>query len=191
MRVLSRIPAAVVPCAAAVVLCASPVTAVAQRAGTAPAAQQAPTKAAIVAAARDVMQRARYATFTTVDANGQPQSRVVDPLVPDAALVVWIGTNPATRKVAEVRARPRVSLLYFDATGLEYAMVTGTATIVTDRAEKAKHWKAEWAPFYPKRAEDPGYVLIRVVPSRVEVVSPRHSLMNDPKDWRPVGVNLP
>jgi general stress protein 26 len=146
---------------------------------------------AIIAAARDVMQRARYASFTTVDAAGQPQSRIVDPLAPDGQMVVWIGTNPATRKVVEVRANPRVSLLYFDATGLEYAMLTGTAAVVTDRAEKARRWKPEWAPFYPKGAADAAFVLIRVVPSRVEVVSPRHKLMNDSATWRPVGTSLP
>lgn len=176
---------------AAVVLCGAPAGGYAQRAGAAAPTGRAPSKTEIVAAARDVMQRARYATFTTVDANGQPQSRVVDPVAPDSGLVVWIGTNPATRKVGEVRAHPRVSLLYFDATGLEYAMLTGAATVVTDAREKARHWKPEWAPFYPKGAQDPGYVLIRVAPSRVEVVSPRHNLMNAAKDWRPVGVTLP
>lgn len=164
--------------------------------GTAPAAPAAPAapppaKAAIVAAARDVMTRARYATFTTVDAAGHPQSRIMDPQAPDRNLVVWIGTNAATRKVAEVRANPHVSLLYFDAAGLEYAMLTGTATVVTDAAEKVKHWKPEWAPFYPKGAADPAYLLIRMNPTRVEVVSPRHKIMNDPNTWRPAGTTLP
>ena len=157
--------------------------------GQAPAG--APTKAAIVAAARDVMTHARYATLSTVGDSGQPQSRIVDPLVPDKDLTVWIGTNPATRKVGEIRRNGRVTLLYFDAKGLEYATVLGVADIVTDKSEKAKHWKAEWGPFYPKGAKDDDFVLIRVRPTRVEVVSPSHKLMNDPVNWRPVGVNLP
>ena len=151
----------------------------------------APTKAAIVAAARDVMTRARYATLSTVGDGGQPQSRIVDPLVPDKDLTVWIGTNPVTRKVAEIRKNSRVTLLYFDAKGLEYATVIGTADVVTDKNEKAKHWKAEWGAFYKEGAKGADFVLIRVRPTRVEVVSPSHKLMNDPVNWRPVGVNLP
>lgn len=156
-----------------------------------PGTAAAPTKAAIIAAARDVMGRARFATLATVDATGQPQSRVVDPLAPDKDFVVWIGTNPLSRKVGEIRGNNRVSLLYFDVAGLEYAALTGTATIVSGAADKAKPWKPEWAQFYPKGVADSGFVLIRVKPAYVEVVSPRHKLMNDPKTWRPIGTALP
>lgn len=159
-------------------------------AGVAPA-QGTPTKAQVLMAARDVMAKARYASFGTIDSSGRPQARIVDPLAPDKDLVVWIGTNPLTRKVGEVRANGRVSLLYFDAKGLEYVTLTGTATVVTDAAEKAKHWKAEWGPFYKEGANDAGFALIRVAPSRVEVVSPSHNLISDPKTWRPVSITLP
>jgi general stress protein 26 len=39
-------------------------------------------------------------------------------------------------------------LLYFNAAAAEYVTVLGTATLVTDSAEKARHWKEEWAAFY-------------------------------------------
>jgi general stress protein 26 len=153
-------------------------------------AAQAPGKDSVIAAARDVMTRARYATLGTVS-GAQPAARVVDPQAPDRDLTVWIATNPATRKVEEIRKNPRVSLMYFDATGLEYAMLAGTATIVSDRAEIRRHWKAEWKPFYAKGPDGDDIILLRVRPTRVEVVSPKHKLVNDAKTWRPVGVDLP
>jgi len=154
-------------------------------------AQSAGAKAEIVSAARDVMTRARYATLATNGPGGQPQARIVDPVAPDKDLTVWIGTNALTRKVTEIRWNNRVTLLYFDAKGLEYVTLLGTAEIVGDKTERAKHFKPEWAPFYKQGAAGEDFALIRVRASRVEVVSPRHKLMNDTTSWRPVGVNLP
>jgi general stress protein 26 len=150
-----------------------------------------PTRAQVIAAAKDVMQTARYSTFVTIGDNGQPQARIVDPFVPEADLIIWIGTNSLTRKVAEVRRDPRVTLLYFNAVASEYVTVIGTATLVTDSAEKARHWKEDWATFYKDGPRDDGYLLIRVRPSRLEVLSPRHGVVNDPKTWRPATVEMP
>ena len=155
------------------------------------AAQGAPPKADIIAAARDVMTRARYATLATNGPGTQPQARIVDPMLPDKEMIVWIGTNSLTRKITEIRANNHVTLLYFDAKGLEYVTLLGVADIVTDKTEKAKHWKAEWAPFYKKGAASADFALIRVRATRLEIVSPSHKLMNDMKTWLPVGVNLP
>ena len=158
---------------------------------TTQAAAPAPTKADIIAAARDVMTRARYATLATNGPGAQPQARIVDPVPPDKDMVVWIGTNVLTRKLAEIRLNNHVTLLYFDSKGLEYVTLLGAADVVTDPAEKAKHFKAEWAPFYKKGAASDDFALIRVRANRLEVVSPSHRLMNDTTNWRPVGVNLP
>ena len=150
-----------------------------------------PSKAQIVAAARDVMTRARYATLATIGDGGQPQARIMDPMVPEKDMTVWLGTTPLSRKVGEIRKNGRVTLLYFDTKGLEYATLIGVADVVTDKAEKAKHWKPEWAVFYKEGAKGDDFVLIRVKPSRIEVVSPRHKIMNDLKTWLPVSVTLP
>ena len=161
----------------------------------APAAQvaprNAPTRAEVIAAAKDVMQTARYATLITIGDNGQPQARIVDPLLPEGDFTVWIGTNPLTRKVAEIRRDPRVTLLYFNAAAGEYVTVLGTATLVTDSAEKARHWKGDWAAYYKDGPRGEGYLLLRVRPNRLEVVSPRHGMVNDPKTWRPITVEMP
>jgi len=162
------------------------------RATVAQAAQpDAPPPARVVAAARDVMETAGYATLVTIGGDGQPQARIVDPFVPEADFTIWIGTNSRTRKVADIGRDPRVTLTYFNAAAGEYVTVIGIAALVADSAEKAGHWKDAWSRFYANGPRGDDYLLIRVRPTRLEVVSPRHGLVNDPVTWRPVTADLP
>jgi general stress protein 26 len=68
--------------------------------------------------------------------------------------------------------------------------VIGNATLVRDAAEKAKRWKDEWAAFYKDRNKGDDYVLIRITPTRLEVVSEALGMRNDPETWRPVVLEL-
>ena len=155
------------------------------------AKMQAPTRAQIISAATDVMKAARYTTLVTLGADGRPQARIVDPAAPEKDLTIWIATNPLTRKVSEIQHDGRVTLLYFDSKLGEYVTVIGTATLVTDSASKVQHWKADWAPFYKSGPRGSDYELIRVKPSRFEVVSPTHKITSDPKTWLPASIDLP
>lgn len=154
-------------------------------------AQDTASRSRIVTAAKDVMQAARFATFVTIGDDGHPQARIVDPFVPDSDLTVWIATNPLTRKVSEIRRDPRVTLLYFNTTAQEFVTLQGTATLVTDSVEKANRWKPEWAPLYKEGPRGEGYLLVRIRPTQLEVVSARHGMMNDPRTWRPVIIRFP
>jgi general stress protein 26 len=155
----------------------------------APAKPQ-PSRDDALAAARTVMADARYATFITLDGTGHPQARIVDPFEPEDDLTIWIATNARSRKVGQVEADPRVTLTWFDEDGQSYVTVLGVARAVRDPAEKAKRWKPEWEEFYQDRNKGDDYLLIRVTPQRLEVVSERLGMTNDPVTWRPVVVDL-
>jgi general stress protein 26 len=147
------------------------------------AAAPARDRARILEVARQIMTAARFCTLSTIGELGEPQARVVDPLEPDAAFTVYLATNPRSRKVAEIRKDPRVTLLYFDTARSAYVTLVGRATEVVD-AEKSVHRKKDWDEFFP--ASRPGaYALYRIVPSRLEVVSARDGLSGDPATWRP------
>ena len=137
------------------------------------------------------MHAARYATLVSLDGQGRPQARIVDPAAPERDLTIWIATNPLTRKVTEIRRDRRVTLLYFNTAAGEYVTVLGTAKLVSDSIAKLQHWKADWAPFYKRGPRGDDYVLIRVRPTRLEVVSPSHNVVSDPKTWRPAIIDLP
>lgn len=154
-------------------------------------AQKPPPRDSVLLAARDIMKAARYTTLVTLGPDGHPQARIVDPFVPEKDLTIWIATTARSRKVREIRQDRRVTLLYFNPGGLEYVTVVGRAEIVTAAADKARLWKEEWSAFYQDKNRGPDYTLIRVRPSRLEVVSPRHRLTNDPDTWRPVLLKLP
>ena len=144
----------------------------------------------IRAAAFDVMRVSRYCTLITIGADGQPQARIVDPLIAETEGSIWIATNPLTRKVEEIKRDPRVTLMFFNAAANEYVTVLARAAIVTDAARKAAHWKAEWKPFYKEQANGADVMLFEVTPLRLEISSPRHNLNNDTRTWRPVVLDL-
>jgi general stress protein 26 len=157
------------------------------------AAAQAPkpTRAAIIAAATDIIQKAHYCTFVTIGEGGQPQARIVDPISPDAGLTIWFATNPLTRKVNQVRRNPKVTLLCFDASTSSYVTVLGRGDPVTDPVEKKRHWKADWASIYPKGAGNDEFMLIRITPARVEIVSESRGMNGDAKTWLPLAIDFP
>jgi len=169
---------------------------VAQTAKPQPAAQAtatpqaAPGRQEALAVARRIMEAVRYCAVITVDASGRPQAREVDAFPPDEQLVVWFATVPKSRKIAEIKKDPRVTLYYADVKdiGQGYVTVLGHARIVTDPAEKAKHWKTSFEAFWPDRNET--YVLVEVVPDRVEVLSPMNNIMNDPVTWTPTIIDM-
>jgi general stress protein 26 len=96
-----------------------------------------------------------------------------------------------TRKVTDIKRDPRVTLLYFHAASASYVTVIGHAALVTDAGEKERRWKASWAPFYPNVFRGADFTLIRMTPSRLEISSPSRNMMNDPKTWLPVVIDLP
>jgi len=156
-----------------------------------PKEKAAPERSNIISVAKEVMREARYCTFVTIGSGGHPQARVMDPFDPEEDLTVWVATNSVTRKVAELRKDPRVTLFYLEPESLSYVTLLGKAEIVQDPAEKAKHWKEEWAPFYKDGSRGDDYLLIRVRPSRLEIVSYSHGLLNDPETWAPPALDLP
>jgi general stress protein 26 len=148
----------------------------------------APSRDSLLVAARAIITAVRYTTLITLDSTGHPQARAIDPFAPDGDFVVRIGTNRRTRKVGEIGRDPRVTLYYFDELSAAYVTIRGTATIVTDPAETARHWKPEWEAFYPDRAD---YVLIAVTPLRLEIVSEGLGIVGDPVTWAPPVVEFP
>jgi general stress protein 26 len=160
----------------------------------APSAQETtaatPPRNRILAAATDLMQAARYCTFVTLDEEGQPRARVVDPFPPEPDMTVWLATRASTRKVAQIRKNPRATLLCFDPGRKGYVTLLGTATPVEDAAEKARHWKPEWKAFYDDENRGSDYLLIRMKPSKLEILSPAHGLDNDPRTWLPPSLEL-
>jgi len=145
-------------------------------------AQENQSRDTLISAARAIMTTTRYCSFVTLDASGAPQVRTMDPFAPDENMVVWLGTNPNSRKVAHIRNGPRVAIHYMMSSAAGYVTLHGRARIVDDAAAKAAHWKPDWESFYANRETD--FVLIEVLPESLEVMDYSQGIVGDPVTWK-------
>lgn len=143
--------------------------------------------AAILRAAREVMAAAQFCALITLDEEGRPQARVMDPTAPDARMVVTLMTNPASRKVAQIERDPRVTLFYFDPASPGYVTILGRAVPIADADEKRRRWVERWSPHIASPEEA---LLYEIVPDRIEVVSISHGVVGDRGTWTPPSVEL-
>jgi general stress protein 26 len=104
-------------------------------------------------------------------------------LIPDEDFTVWFGTNPNSRKVTQIQQNPEVALYYIEEGNSGYVMLQGTAQLINSTKEKEIHWKDDWKPFYPNYPED--YILIKVTPNWMEVVSYKHNIVSKSRNWEP------
>jgi general stress protein 26 len=147
-----------------------------------------PDRSSLIATAREIMKTARYCALITLDSAGRPHARAMDPFPPEENMVVWLGTNSKSRKVAEIRRNQHVTLYYFVPEDRAYVTISGRARIVQDANEKSRHWKDEWKDFYPDRKKN--FLLIDVMPDRLEVISVKLGIIGDPINWTPAAVTF-
>lgn len=142
----------------------------------------------IISAARELMDSARYCTLITLDQGGHPQARIMDPFSPGEDMVIWMGTNRDSRKVKEIENDQRVTLSYQAKDGSGYVVIKGKGYLVDEDPVKTVYWKEEWKQFYAGSREN--YLLIKVVPLRLEIVSYRHNLTGNPVTWEAPSVDF-
>lgn len=142
----------------------------------------------ILGAARAVMAAAQFCALITLDHEGHPQARVMDPAAPDERMVVTLMTNPASRKVGQIERDPRVTLFYFDPAAPGYVTILGRAVPILDPEEKRRRWLERWSP----HLDGPDAALLyEIIPDRIEVVSIAHGVVGDSGTWTPPSVDLP
>lgn len=141
----------------------------------------------VLSLARDVITKVRYGALISVGEAGQPRSRIVDAFAPDEDFVIYVATKPNTRKVAQIRHNPKVTLFYFDPEERNYVSVMGRASLVEDIAAKvAMRREADSDRIYPDFPDD--YLLIKIQPDVVEGLLPGHRGRNE--TWMPARVEF-
>jgi general stress protein 26 len=135
----------------------------------------------LIKAAREMMINTRYCALITLDELGHPQARTMDAFPPEKDLVVWLGTNSNSRKVKEIQNNNRVTLYYEAPQAAGYVTLKARAELVNDPQSKQHYWKEEWDRFYSDGKEE--YLLIQVVPLRMEIVDYSHGITSKSNDW--------
>ncbi len=146
-------------------------------------------RAALIAAAREIMTAQTYCALITIDETGRPQVRTMNPFPPDEDMAVWFATNTRSLKVQQMRKDPRVTLYYADhlkATG--YVALAGRAELTEDMAEILKRKRAYWDQAFPGLKD---LVLIKVVPERLDVLNYKAGTQPSGETWRPPSIDFP
>jgi len=147
-----------------------------------------PEEQEVIHLSKDIIKNAYFGTFITVDSDGQPRARVMEPFAPDDDFVIWLATNPRSRKVNQLKAHPKVTLHYFDKDNLGYVSLMGEAVLVNNKATKAAKWKDGWENFYPNKDKD--YLLIKFIPKTLELISIPNKFTGDSVTWKPHQIRL-
>lgn len=142
----------------------------------------------IIDLSKEIIKETYFGTFITIDREGQPRARVMEPFDPDENFIIWLATNPRSRKAKQLKTNSSATLHYFDKGKLSYVSLMGNAFLVNDDAIKATKWKEGWEPFYKNQKED--YLLIKFVPQTLELISIPTEFTGDSITWKPHQVFL-
>jgi general stress protein 26 len=138
------------------------------------------------------ISRIVWCTVTTVDRKGRPRGRILHPIWEGST--GWIATGRMSFKARHLSENPFVSLAYWNPQ-YEQVYADCRAEWVDDPKEKARLWdpfKATPEPLgydlglFWKRADDPGYRLLKLDPWRVELWALGEMMKGQPpRVWKP------
>ena len=131
--------------------------------------------------ARTTIEAKDYCFFITLSDEGHANARLMQPFRPEEDFTIWFGTSPRSRKVCEITANGQVAVSYENVGEHAYVTLMGRAQVERDIEARRKYWRQEWAIFWPAGPEDDDYVLIKFVPSRIELMSIYRNVAPDPR----------
>src|SRR6185295_2114569 len=115
--------------------------------------------------AQAVMRASRFPLLATMDGD-QPRLRPVSPVRTDG-FTVYVANLRGYHKTGEIAANPKVELCYLD-TQHDQVRITGTATVLVERALLQEIWEAN--PLlrrYLGTIDNPDLIVYRIDPMRV------------------------
>lgn len=142
----------------------------------------------MLVAARELIQETTYCGLVTIDSNGQPQVRTMNPFPVKDDMVIWFATSRNSRKVGEIKANPKVAVYFGDHnTPKGYVNISGKAEVIDDKEllqkMKRDYWKGipNWQDIF---------VLIKILPEKMEVINYKHGLNNDPQTFKAPSIDF-
>lgn len=109
----------------------------------------------------------RTAMMVTIGDRGMPRGRPMYTQEVPFDGVLWFLTSVDSRKVRELRRNATVQLGYVSTSDENYVSVTGTASVLNDRARIAEFWNPFLKAWY-EGPDDPTLRLLRVDVDRAE-----------------------
>jgi general stress protein 26 len=125
-----------------------------------------------LAAARETITAVPICWLATRSIAGGTNARAVSPSAGAPGSDLWTRrflVRRSSRKVAEMRAAPLVTLAYQDSSGDRFVALGGQATIIDDVAEMRTMWSSERDAQFPPGFADANMIVIRVDADRIEI----------------------
>lgn len=131
----------------------------------------------------EIIKNSNFCVFITLDSLGNPRARLMDSYMPNNDFVVYLITNPFSRKVKQLENDSRVVLNFQNINGDSYVTISGFSVLIDDPEYKEKYWKESWTPHYKDRVENS--LLIKVIPKTLEIISIPNNVVGDSITWKP------
>jgi len=110
----------------------------------------------------EIVEAVEFPLLLTNGKDGFPRARPMH-LIYREQHTLWFATSRASRKVVQIVADPRVTVMFVDTARFNYVSVQGRAQVVTDVEMKGRLWREAWKDDWPDGPSDPDYILLRVV----------------------------
>ena len=108
----------------------------------------------------DLVKGFHTAMFVTKDAGGKLHARPmsVAELRPDAD--AYFATSLDSPKIDEIAANPEAMITF--QSGSQFAFISGTASVLRDRALIDRLWSETWRAWFPGGKDDPSLCILKV-----------------------------
>lgn len=110
----------------------------------------------------------QVAMLTTLDDDGTLRSRPMATQETPFDGTLWFFTKADSPKVDEIDREHQVGLSYSDPRKQNYVSISGTASLVRDKAKIEELWKPTLKAWFPEGLNDPEIALLRVDVSKAE-----------------------
>lgn len=115
------------------------------------------------------IQGINVAMLTTEDRNGHLRSRpmvVLDDVSEDA---LWFFSEASSHKIDDIHGHRSVNISYSDPASDRFVSVAGRARLIRERDKIKALWKSSLLEWFPKGADDPELVLLRIEVHEAEI----------------------
>lgn len=110
----------------------------------------------------ELIQDIGIAMLTTVDDDGSLRSRPMQTQENEFDGTLWFFTGASSHKVLEVQHEARVNVSYSAPDKNRFVSVSGTATLVRDKAKIDELWKPALKAWFPDGKDDPEVALLKI-----------------------------
>lgn len=140
----------------------------------------------LLVVARQTIEAAQTCFLITVGEEGLPSARVMAPFPPEADFTIWMGARPRQRKIREIAKDDRAVLGYSYAADGAYLSMAGTIVVESGLDKRRRYWTEDFRVFWPDGPEGDDYILLKFVPSRMELMNVMRGVAADPTGPGPV-----